>query len=1070
MNDIQKHWKSVDEFNHTPEFQAESAKEFAQEIPVEEIAEGKFDISTSRRDFLKISGFSLAAASLAACTEAPVKKAIPFLNHPEEITPSVANYYASTFYDGHDYASVLVKTREGRPIKIEGNNLSSLSKGGTNARTQAAVLNLYDTARLQNPVNTKNNTKLDWAALDNQVIARLSEISNAGGNIRLLTPSIISPSAKAVIQNFINKYPTAKHIVYDAVSVSGILEANKESFGSAMIPSYNFDKANVIVGVGCDFLGNWMSSIENIKGYSQNRKVSADNPTMSRHIQIEARLSLTGSNADTRHACLPSEEAEVIAQLYGEIVGGGGKKLAGKLGKAASAAAKELKGAAGNSLLVCGSNDKNVQILVNAINAQLGNYGKTIDAANPSNLKQGIDSEMANLVSEINSGKVKALLVLGNPVYNYSDKIAEGLKKIDLTLSFNDRLDETSSLCEIVAPANHWLESWGDFEAKAGHYSLAQPAISPLFNTRQFEESLMRFSGDKTTTYHDFIKNNWKNNIFTKQSKMPIFAAFWRQVLHNGVFEISSNNNSAPAFAGNAGAALGKIKKGSGIELMVYEKVGLGTGQYANNPWLQELPDPVSRACWGNYLAISPNYAINNNLKEGDVVTVEANGKSVQVPVLMQPGQVENTVALAIGYGRTKGGRVAEGKVDEGKIDASVPIGVNAYPFVQMMNGTRQGIVSNVKITPAGRNERIAQTQTHHTIEGRKIVAESTLATYAAAAKKINAAKAAKDETARAEAADKFNERPKLVVRDDETGGYKKVHPTEISLFTWQEKKYNGHHWMMSVDLNTCVGCAACVVACQAENNVPVVGKREVLNRREMHWMRIDRYYAFKNPAGETVTTETEYGGETYTDEDGSQFGRNKRTVEDFSEITVAFQPVMCQQCDNAPCESVCPVVATTHSDEGINQMVYNRCVGTRYCANNCPYKVRRFNWFDYQDNFRFDGLNPAQEDLGKMVLNPDVTVRARGVMEKCTFCIQRIQAAKLQAKSKGERVDDAKMQTACSQACPSNAIVFGDVNDKESEVHQLLQGENRNERAYGLIEEVNTLPSVNYLTKIRNA
>ncbi|MFY8132039.1 MAG: 4Fe-4S dicluster domain-containing protein, partial [Bacteroidia bacterium] len=455
------------------------------------------------------------------------------------------------------------------------------------------------------------------------------------------------------------------------------------------------------------------------------------------------------------------------------------------------------------------------------------------------------------------------------------------------------------------------------------------------------------------------------------------------------------------------------------------------------NPWLQEMPDPMTKACWDNYLAVNPMYAKQNNLTEGDMVTVEANGYKVTVPVLMLPGMMPNVVALALGYGRTKVGK------------AGLNVGQNAFPFVSTVNGNRSYYVSNVKVAATGEHRKLAQTQTHHTIEGRSIVKETSLSTYLAAKK------AGKHE--------EYNMRPHLLMKN-EKGEHVKVNAYDETVTLWNKRKYPSHHWMMGIDLNACIGCGSCVVACQSENNVPVVGRQEVINRREMHWMRIDRYFTFRAKDGRAITEETEYGGEQYN-YDGNVFREFKNDVADFSDVSVVYQPVMCQQCDNAPCETVCPVLATVHSDEGLNQMVYNRCVGTRYCANNCPYKVRRFNWFSYYDNPLFSDVNPAQTELGRMVLNPDVTVRARGVMEKCTFCVQSIQASKLQAKKESRNIKDGEVKTACQKACPSNAIVFGDVNDESSEIYKLVNSD----RAYGLIEEIQVLPSVQYLVKVRN-
>lgn len=1012
-----KYWRSVDELNNSPAFVEEASKEFAQEIPVEEMLnEESMGLEANRRDFLKIFGFSLTAATLAACTKTPVKKAVPFVAQPEEISPSIATWYATTFSDGYDYASILVKTREGRPIKVEGNTLSGISQGGVNARVHASVLSLYDANRLQQPKVA--GKYVSWEEFDAQLSGKLNALG--GKPVVLLTNSIISPTTKRLIENFKSKYAGASHVTYDAISASGMIEANEANFGVAALPTYHFDKAEVILGVGADFLGNWISPVEFTRDYTTNRKVSKDKPKMSRHVQFESILSITGSNADLRVTYQASKEGVVIANLYNAIA-----KLAGAAainapkhdlaGNAIAATAAELWAARGKSLVVCGSNNAAIQQLVNAINQLLGNYGNTIDMAVPVYLRQGKDAAMENLVSDMNAGKIGAVIAYGvNPAYDYykADAFATGMKKVDVSVVVSEQNNETVQLAGFVAAADNFLESWGDAMPAAGKYSVSQPAISKLYDTRSFDEVLLALTGNASSTY-DYMKESWKD-VFSKSGASD-FGTFWRTALHNGVFEMPVVG-SQPAFRGDVNAAANAIKADSSeLELVVYEKLGLGNGNLAGNPWLQEMPDPISKACWDNYLAVSIKYARENGINEGDIVKVSANGYEVEVPVLIQPGTYPGTVALALGYGRTHVSKAGMG------------IGANAYPFMNF-NGTRGNVSTKVSVSKTGMKTTIAQTQTHHTIEGRNIVKETSLDKYA-----VNPADG--------------NVRPYIQVKQAD-GTFKKVYPgiNRNAVTLWDKRDYEGHHWAMAVDLNACTGCGACIVSCQVENNVPVVGKQEVLNRREMHWIRIDRYYTF-NEDGMSIDKEKEYS-----------------MIQNGDNVQVAFQPVMCMQCDNAPCETVCPVLATVHSDEGLNQMVYNRCVGTRYCANNCPYKVRRFNWFSYTDNPKFYN-NPSQTDLGRMVLNPDVTVRARGVMEKCTFCVQRIQAGKLEAKRNSRGVLDGDVKTACQQSCPSGAIVFGDLNDENSEVSKLFL----NERAYGIIEELNVLPSVNYLTKVRN-
>ncbi len=1034
--DIKKYWKSYGELEQTPEYLQETAGEFSEELPLEEVlTENTLGLSANRRDFLKVFGFSLSAATLAACTKAPIRKAIPYVEMPEQMSPSIANYFASSYFDGHEYASVLVKTREGRPIKVDGNNLSSINKGAASARVQASVLSLYDTHRAKDPL--KKGQVISWDELDQEVIAKLA----SARAIRLVSHSVISPTTQTAISNFLGKYPSAKHISYDTNSASGILEANQASFGKAMVPSYKFDAAKVIVGINCDFLGNWISPVEFTKDYSKTRRISADNPKLSYHIQFESMLSLTGSNADSRSVFKPTQEGLVVANLYNKVASLTGSapvtaEAYEVAGKGIEAAARELVAARGNALVVCGSNDANVQLLVNGINQMLGSYGTTIDWSRPYLTRQGMDIALQGLIDEMKSGQVDILLLADvNPVYELPQggAIKEAMAKVATVVCFNGKVDETAALATYHAPNHHYLESWGDAQPKMGYYSLTQPAITPIFNTRNWIESLVKFTNGNTVDSYDLLRATW-GNLHRASGSVMGFEAFWRTTLHNGVLEIASGGSSS--FSGNvAAAASGLMKASSGEELFLYEKLSIGTGNQANNPWLQELPDPLTRSTWDNYLTISKKYAIQQGLKDGDHVKVEANGYSVEVPVLILPGQMANVFGLAIGYGRTAAGKAADG------------VGVNAYPFATIVGGKRHLMAAGVKVSKTGGFTPLALTQTHHTIEGRDLVKETTFEEYL------------KNRTA-------GNIRPHIAVRQED-GSFKKQAPATIKI--WEGHEYNGHKWAMAIDLNACTGCGACVVACQAENNVPVVGKDEVIRRREMHWIRIDRYFSYDN--GYSVETKLEHNEETHKAEKHEHVVKtgitkeiNYASIKDYENIDVVFQPVMCMQCNNAPCETVCPVLATTHSEEGLNQMTYNRCVGTRYCANNCPYKVRRFNWFDYIHNEKFY-LNPSQSDLGKMVLNPDVTVRSRGVMEKCTFCVQRIQAGKLEAKRQGKRPEEGAIKTACQQTCPADAIVFGDVNDVNSEVHKLF----KNERSYAMLEEVNVQPSVNYLVKIRN-
>lgn len=1015
MKDNKKtYWKGIEQLSNDSEFVKHADKEFPEYLPINK-KEGDGE-GSSRRDFLKMMGFGIAAASLAAC-EAPVRKAIPYLNKPAVIDPGVPNYYASTYINAGDCCSIVVKTREGRPIWIDGNDLSDIYQGGLSAQVEASVLSLYDKYRLTGPYY--NGKSADWEQIDREIISRLR---SAGGQIAIVSNTIVSPSTKEVISNFTQRYPSARHISYDANSAYGMLKANQASFGQAVIPSYDFSKAEVIVSFGADFLGTWISPVEFTKQYSKTRKLGKNKKDMSRHYQFEANLSMTGANADYRAPIKPSQEGQFLTSLYNMISGGGNQE---NNDPTLERAAKDLRSARGKSIVVSGSNDPDIQLVVNAINNSLGNYGNTIDINTPTYTRQGNDEAMTRFVTDLNAGSIGAVIFYNvNPVYDHpmGGQIAKGLARAKLSVATNDRLDETSSLVQFIAPDHHYLESWNDAEPKKGHLSLAQPAISPLFNTRQGQSSFLRWAGNQNSDYYNFLQSNWRAKYFPQQSVTGDFQQFWNKSLFDGVVKTASQGMgqvaiASAAYSGNPGSAIQRINSRyktneNGLELALYEKVGIGTGNQANNPWLQEMPDPVTKACWDNYLTISQALAneLGLEMTEGrtKLVNVTINGNTYKLPALVQPGQARGTVGLAIGYGRTKAGKVAEG------------VGFNAYPLVQNTEGINlYSVGGDIKVEDAGEAYSIARTQTHHTYMGRdNVIQESILSKYK------------KDPQAG---------RYKPMIATSE--GFMK--PSEVSL--WKGHKYPNHHWGLIVDMNSCTGCSACTIACTAENNVPVVGKEEVLNRREMHWLRIDRYYSSNADEGDLQGLER---------------------AADNPEVT--FQPMLCQQCNNAPCETVCPVVATTHSTEGLNQMTYNRCIGTRYCANNCPYKVRRFNWFKYHDNKQFPENTSMNNDLGKMVLNPDVVVRSRGVMEKCTFCVQRIQLGKLEAKQEGRRPVDGDITTACAAVCPADALIFGDMNDPESRISTLLS-EQVGERAYHVLEEINTKPNVSYLTKIRN-
>jgi len=1034
-----KYWQSFGEFSHSDEYKKSGEDEFKSALPFEDLDEkGLLDEATPRRDFLKYLGFSTAAAMAVASCEMPVRKSIPYLNKPQDLLPGESNYYATTFVSGGDVVSVVAKVKDGRPIKLEGNTMSSITKGGTSARVQASVLDLYDTARLRFPLaNGKEVSTLD--AFDKMMA---EAISTAGGMLVLLTGTITSPTTKQIITDFLAKYPGSRHVQYDAISYSGILLASEISYGSKSIPSYKFDQAKVIVSLGADFLGTWLSPTEFQRDYATGRKIQEKNITMSKHYQFESMMSMTGANADERYTHKPSETGKVAIALLNAI---NGQTVSGfsndKLIKGIQKAAKELVSNKGKGLVVCGVNNPHIQVIVNAINEAIGATGTTVIRSSPLLTKQGIDSDMNTLISDMNAGRVGTLLVYdANPVYDYynPESFKSGLGKVKASISFNERICETTELCKYVVPSHHYLESWGDAEIKPGYFSLMQPTIPPLFKTRQFQDSLLKWTGNPVS-YDAYFRQYWTGKLGS--------ANLYDKALQDGVIEpasgapVSASGTFSNSGSAAAMAAIAGIKAGTDIELILYQNVAMGDGKQANNPWLLELPDPITKATWDNYVMLSPmlgkklfdidikerrqadNYEVRPEKPE---VKVMVGNKEVILPALIIPGMNNQTIAIAVGYGR----KSASGKEEDTKKNigrAAVGVGQNVFNLVNFNGTTTDFVVGGVAITSTGNNYRMAITQSHSSYEGRhEVVKEKTLAEF------------------KAHPAEILEERAEEL---KPWGGIENYNKTG-TLYPEEMLVRPGIKWGMSIDLNSCIGCGSCVVACNAENNISVVGKHEVMRGHEMHWMRIDRYFSGDPAEPESIQT--------------------------------IFQPMLCQHCENAPCENVCPVAATNHSSEGLNQMAYNRCIGTRYCANNCPYKVRRFNWADYTgaDSFQNnqdqsiigkldDVVFMMNDDLTRMVLNPDVTVRSRGVIEKCSFCVQRLQEGKLNAKKQNRVLTDDDIKTACQQSCPANAIEFGNVNNKESVVSQIRK--NNPERTFYVLEPIHTLPSINYMVKVRN-
>ena len=931
--------------------------EFDEELPV-----GESVRQITRRDFFRFSGLGFAAGLALNCKSKTVEKAIPYLNAQEGLTPGAASWYATTCGGCSAGCGVLARSRDGRPVKLEGNPDHPLNGRGLCAIGQAQTRGLYDSTRLRGPRMAGKDC--DWKALDADLAARLA----VAGRIRVLSGTLPSPTLRAALHGFLGRFKDARHVTYDALSCAAIPAAYERTHGSRILPHYRLEEADVIVGIEADFLGTWIDPVGFTRAYASRR--GPDNPRpMSKHFQAESGLSLTGSNADERLRLAPSEVVPFLEALAG--LGGSPRK---EVREFAAKALRALEAApAGTGQVLCGSNDLYAQILTARINHRFG--AQTVDLKNPSLQKQGDDRALAALVQEMQTGSVDALVILGaNPVYDLPAAFAAAFSKVPLRISLATAPDETTEACTHLAPDHHWLESWRDAEPVAGTLSLVQPLMNPLYGTRDALESFLDWSGRPQPAL-EHLQERWKKDVFPKAKTAGDFESFWNAALQKGAIQLESPG-AAPAFREDSvqSAKERKSTPPGAFELLLYAKTGIGDGRFAFNPWLQELPDPITKATWDNYISISPATAKKLGMEPGEIVALRPEGLAeLALPVVVQPGQDDRTLAVALGYGR-RAGAPKDWKT----------VGGNAFPWRSLTGGFLAPSAASLQIRGTGRRVDMAVTQDHHSLEGRELVRSMALAPYLK---------------------DPASARPH-------------EHPTGSA---YGEHPHGKHRWAMVIDLSKCTGCSGCVVGCQVENNIPVVGREEVAKKREMHWLRIDRYYE---------------GGE--------------------ADPRVFHQPMMCQQCDQAPCENVCPVLATVHSEEGLNQQVYNRCVGTRYCANNCPYKVRRFNWWEY----------PFQGETERLALNPDVTVRSRGVMEKCSFCVQRLMEAKIQAKNEGRELKDGEALPACMQSCPAQAIVFGDLHDPESGISRAL----RDPKRFMVLGELGIGPAVSYLTRIHNS
>ncbi|MBI5247603.1 MAG: 4Fe-4S dicluster domain-containing protein [Elusimicrobia bacterium] len=956
-------------------------------------AEDKVD-GIKRRDFLQLMAGSFAALAAGGCQfKKPAEKVVPALVAPEEGVPGQAVWYATTCGACPASCGALAKVRDGRPIKLEGNPEHPVSRGGLCARGQASLLDLYDSQRYAAP--RIGGFPGSWDEADLKVIRALEKARASGKAIRLLSSTWASPTARAEIARLRARFPTFRHVVYDDPSLLASVSAHRLTHGRANLPTYHLEKAKAIVSFDADFLGTWGSPVQFTKDWAARRKPDAELNLMSWHGQFEARMSPTGANADLRVPLKPSERYGTMVAL-GRLIAQkinwtGAMPASGPTTVSRTVllqVAETMVAERRRAVVLCGSPDVAAQVVANWINQMLGAYEQIADLEHPSHIAEGEAGAFDTLLEEMSRGEVSVLIVRGcNPAQDQprSEEFRKAAAKVGTIVSLAGRPDETTKLANVVCPEHHPLESWADHDAHGGALSLSQPTISPLRGTRDALATLARWDG-RSRSAHELIRDHWRASVFPRVKKAGSFEQFWEDAVRAGVLSVDIDSGRTSFNPAVLSTLKTPRSPSIGYELIAYQSIPLGDGRQANNPWLQELPDPITKTTWGNVASFSPVDAKSLGLIEGRVVKLGAGGVSIELPAHIQPGQAPGTVAAALGYGRAVLGPMA-GNFPTEKM---LPIDFEPASGADVMMLSRS---HGVSVELLSRFERLAKTQTYdHLVdplmgEKRDLVRQTVLADFMLNPRADN------PEEEKAES-------------------------------LWKEHEYTGFRWGMAIDLNSCTGCSSCVLSCNVENNVPVVGKAEVAKSRDMHWLRLDRYYSGAPDAVE-----------------GSP--------------DVSFQPMLCQHCGNAPCETVCPVLATVHSTEGLNMQVYNRCVGTRYCANNCPYKVRRFNWFDY-----------AHADLSEnLALNPDVTARSRGVMEKCSFCVQRIYTAKADAKVEGRNVRDGDIKPACAQSCPAEAIVFGDLNDPKSKVAKLA----KSERSYRVLSELGVQPSVHYLTKVRN-
>lgn len=1006
----ENYWRSFKELHNDHDFINSTKKEFSEE------QKNSFDLKDlshlSRRKFLALLGASAALAG-AGCSDYRDKgEIIPYNDKPEEIIAGVPNYYASTCTACNNACGILIKTREGRPIKVDGNPDHPVSEGKICAKGQASILSLYDPERIASPKlkSEFGYTDITWKQADENIIKALDF---AGSNeIALISHKILSPTTKKLLNDFSAKYPAVKIYSYELFNEEIKKSAWKKCYGDEIYPLIKWNEAKIILSLEGDFLGTDQDKVENTRLFSEGRDVN-DLSKFSRLYVVEGNLSLTGMNADYRFRLRPDAQLEFVLSLLKELSNYGisntGLNLSNfslqAFAKKYSLNEKNLKSIItdllnnkGKSIIYAGATlPEEVHIAVNYLNDLLGNKNLyQPDSTRKDIMPLSNNTELNDLVLKMKSGKVACLINLNsNPIYHLPEDLGfkEGLKNVPTVISLVESVNETSELSKYILPINHDFESWGDFEVRNNFISLQQPVIAQLQNTRQKEAILLTWVGGDTNLYddkiyHNYLMKRWEAEVYPQLNSVMSFKQFWFASLHDGVVKYKSSNLTISDFNTSIlGEVNTTLRNLSAYVLILKNSYAIGDGRFANNGFLQELPHPVSKITWDNYAAVSEKTAKENVLGENDLVSISVDGRKLEIPVFVQPGCADNTISIELGYGRSAAGIVGTG------------VGFNANVLCSHKANSSK-IYSLSKIVKASGTYGLASTQEHHAFDNeltkdiekkRKIIQEGTVELYSKNKKFLKS----------------NNEHELESVYDP--------HP------------YPGLKWGMSIDLNKCTGCSECITACNIENNVPVVGKDQILKSREMMWLRIDRYYS----------------GE-------------------INEPQVSNMPMLCQHCDQAPCENVCPVVATNHSPDGLNQMVYNRCVGTRYCSNNCPYKVRRFNFFNFRDHFR----DSYQEgELLSLMFNPEVTVRSRGVMEKCTFCVQRISEARAEATRNGRTVKGSDVRTACQDACGTNAIQFGDINNKEEEFYKYRN----HDLGYYVLEDLNVKPNVTYIARLRN-